>query len=219
MTISFGQSSYPTVASFREMVSFRILAIPRHRPLVGADHDFVMELLQRKADWSAKVGAGIEHFRVLSNGSGVEIRFRRVDGTESNFSWRKAMTGYAPAAGAYINAALRFAVVEQVHGFKRQSFGTSTSTSASVTSAISGEVLTWQNAEVDHLIPFCEIRDAWTASLDTPVEFTRETNGLKTSAVMSNPEQLRSWLAYHGRVELRIISREENQKLGRLLNV
>jgi hypothetical protein len=215
MTISFGQTSYPTVASFREMVSFRILAIPRHRPLVGADHDFVMELLQRKADWSAKVGAGIDHFRVLSNGSGVEIRFRRVDGTEDNFSWRKAMTGYAPTPESYINAALRFAVVEQVHGFKRQSFGTS----MSVTSAISGEILTWQNAEVDHLVPFCEIRDAWTASLNAPVEFTRETNGLKTPAVMSNPEQLRSWLAYHGQVELRMISREENQKLGRLLSV
>jgi hypothetical protein len=215
MTISFGQSSYPTVASFREMVSFRILALPRHRPLVGADHDFVMELLERKADWSAKVGAGIDHFRVLSNGSGVEIRFRRVDGTEDNFSWRKAMSGYAPAAGAYINAALRFAVVEQVHGFKRRAFGTS----MSVASAISGEILTWQNAEVDHLIPFCEIRDAWTASLNAPVEFTRETNGLKTPAVMSNPEQLRSWLAYHGQVELRMISREENQKLGRLLSV
>lgn len=204
---------------FAEHIHRVVFTLPEHQALSGDDLDFATALLHRRRDWETKAGpAGIAAIWVVSNGPGREFRFRRVGespGSYDTFSWRKVLRGESSVLD-YVTSAMRYAVNDQIWAFRDQAFAGV----QLVPSALGGEMLATGQAEVDHVRPFFEIRDAWITEQGSlqAIRYSRATTA-RTSAVLSNPAQLRSWTAFHAGAELRIISRAENQELGRLVQV
>ncbi|ROR55459.1 hypothetical protein EDD41_2733 [Luteococcus japonicus] len=89
---------------------------------------------------------------------------------------------------------MREAIAGQMAGFKASAFRDAEPELP--LSALSGQPLTWDDAEVDHLVPFHRLRDTWLTSAE-------------------DPDDMDSWAIWHlTHARVRLLSRAENSARG-----
>lgn len=116
---------------------------------------FMLDLLQRHRRAAQKIGAGVRAMRVDLNTHWKPYKMFtliRTDSSETDFSYRACI--FPTSAEADFLRACRHAIVEDVLAFKRKAFETHANEFNEVCCAISGELVAWEEAHVDHAPPW-----------------------------------------------------------------
>lgn len=120
----------------------------------GADLELLVGLIGLHERSDEKVGAGIASVSVEIIEYGQPgFWIHRTDGTSTDFSYRKALA--KPSRHGEVRAVMRRAIADSVLNFKRQLFAHRSEVPCPVT----GQMLTWDFGEVDHIVPFNRIAD------------------------------------------------------------
>ena len=112
---------------------------------INENKDFIMELLKRHPEYDRKVGSGIFELKVKRN-RGYHLFILRTDGSEIDVSWKVCISPKNDSIATIQNRMLRFAIREQISNFKSNSDNKC---------EICG---TTEKIEVDHVIPFQELK-------------------------------------------------------------
>ena len=125
------------------------------------DHDDLVALLERydMCDLSlqSKIGLGIKHFeRRLNRGQGFSSAgfwVVRSDGTETDFSYISAVKGEPQSVAQQYYDACRSAVSRDLSAKKQDEFSRFGDADGCLTCDISGERVTYENAQLRHAEP------------------------------------------------------------------
>jgi hypothetical protein len=190
---------------------------PVPRCLTGNEAAFVADLLALHARATEKIGPGIRGLWVKGNLYGAAGFFiERVDGTWMDFSYKKCLTPQTIRTQAL--QAMRRAIAEQVHAFKVSAYTEGSVALRLVRCAISGELLPWEDAHVDHAYP-----DTFVALVDAFLAGRRETVDHVSVAphpsgqgvILGDAGWALAWQAYHReRAVLRIVKARINIERG-----
>lgn len=123
--------------------------------LEPGDFAFMLDLLRRHRWAARKIGIGVRAIRVDLNTHWKPYKMFtlvRTDGTETDFSYRACI--YPTSADADFREACRHAVVNDVLAFKRKAFESEANEFDEIRCAVSGELVAWDEAHVDHAPPW-----------------------------------------------------------------
>jgi hypothetical protein len=176
------------------------------------DESFLHELIDRHPDAARKIGAGIDHFEIRKNPKfpGKVFWLVRVDGTETDFSYRRCVNGAEPMHRLQVLSALRAIISDRVIDFKRHTL------TPDARCSLMGASLNEENVHVDHDPPFIEIARA----------FFEEVGGVETiklapsgdgqiGRTLLDPEIARRWSDFHrARATLFLTTAKANMSKG-----
>lgn len=93
--VSIGRVAFETQTEAREFIREILNSAPWGVPLQGDTHEFVRGLLDRHPRAAEKIGSGVVHFSVNSDGNGNRCFYiHRLDGGEPlHFSYQKSLVG------------------------------------------------------------------------------------------------------------------------------
>lgn len=171
------------------------------------DEAFLRSLLDRHPCAADKIGAGVAGLTVEAIGMGTRwFMLHRFNGTRTDFSYYKCIT--SPSEVGLARMAVRRAVAEQVIVFKQAS-----AARGALVCAVTGEILDWDGAHVDHAPPtFVALADLWAehAGGYNTIQLLPTADG-ELGRRMADPVP---WAAFHrDRAKLRIVSRLTNLSL------
>lgn len=118
------------------------------------DATHVYWLLERHPEATKKIGAGVKELSTrdaMFNTRCFEIR--RMDGTATDFSIKSCIDGKAPTVFSEVLRALRMEVAEETKQMKWGFFRESTNPDGKVPCALTGRLLTLDEAVIDHNPP------------------------------------------------------------------
>ena len=182
-------------------------ATPLRSALVGQDGAFMLELLTRHPDAEQKLGCGISHIEVRQSPvfRSREFWLCRLDGTETDFSYRKCIRPPPPLRD--FTLAARFEIFEQVVALKRLAFFGKQFLTCPVTNA----QIDWANCHMDHAAPtFAQLV---TAFFPDPASVKTTGHGADGSTTRAFVDRTlaASWQTYHARyAQLRAVSVHAN---------
>lgn len=180
----------------------------------GDDAEFLLWLLDRHPRAAEKIGRGVAGFTVQSAEMGTRcFVVHRVDGSSTDFSFYSCIT--APDGTALVRRAMRRAIADQVTEFKQAS-----AARGPLVCAVTGQVLSWDNAHVDHAPPvFVALADDWAARVGgyPAIRLTPAVDNQMGRTLM--PGDADAWAEFHHETaHLRIVSRLANLSLLRKLS-
>lgn len=187
---------------------------PNGATLGAEDFRFMLDLLGHHEDAEQKIGCGVECMFVAQNVVYPTKGFylRRVDGTETDFSFNTCMTQSTHEKDC--RKAARVAIVDSIMRCKNEFFAGNQNPVCEVT----GETLTVATCHVDHKPPmtfqalwkeFLEVMDVEADSLG----LIKHGDG-QIFEQFSSAEFRRLWVEFHdSRANLRVISIKANLSL------
>jgi hypothetical protein len=117
--------------------------------LASDDEAFIADLLTNHPSAEVKIGPGVKSIRIGSNGfNGRGFFVERIDGTETDFSYKQCIHPFTYASK--VKFAFRRAIDEQTIAVKALAFPNRMMT---IPCPITGELITWNDAHVDHEPP------------------------------------------------------------------
>lgn len=180
--------------------------------VVGADADFLADLLQLHPEAEQKIGCGVSWFSVEQNDGSRGFWLTRTDGTRTDWSFLACLTPPTPAAEA--KAAFRSAVRPQIEAF-RDAFKLR---GGHRVCPVSGEDITLENLHVDHEPPFEELLDCFLRERGLGLTNVRVKPTADGSTVTELADDIlrAQWAEFHSRnARLRAVSKTANLSLLR----
>ena len=164
------------------------------------DHAFLLDLLRLHTEADSKIGCGVAEFFIRTNAvwGGVGIWLRRIDGTETDWSWTYCLKPLTPRQFAL--KAMRYAIAPQVMAFK---------VSAPSMCVVTGEPVTLESSHVDHHpTTFLQLADAWRTGRAIEwddIRYNDTADGVLVTE-MIDARQREDWISFHQeRAELRVV--------------
>jgi hypothetical protein len=184
--------------------------------LTGSDSTFILSLLQHHPEAAEKIGPGMTHISIEPAYKATRCFYvNRTDGQRIDFSYAKCLSPSSRSKD--LKAALRRAVDDDVRAFRRQAL----STNPPPTCPIYGEVLTADNAHVDHEFPltFKALSEAFIEArgIDLQTEpLTWPDDANDSSVRLGSAETEQAWREFHRtKAKLRLLSAKANLALGK----
>jgi hypothetical protein len=179
--------------------------------ITGEDEGFLLDLIALHPAAIEKIGCGIEHIEKRIDqeyGTTECLYIVRKDGTCTDISYLKCIDGENHRS--MVHSALRTAILPQIHEFKEGAFR-----QGSVRCPYTDQLVTPDNCHVDHVPPmtFHTIVALWLKQqgIAADVVSISERADNQFTRVMTDPQQIESWRAFHGSsVKLRILSKRGN---------
>ena len=203
-----GAYVFPTRKAAEEAIRSVLHHAPLRVPLTGDEFALISALVSCHPDAEARIGAGIASIdvRIIDYGQrGFWIT--RVDGTMTDFSYRKALDG-APNQRTLVLSALRREVREDIDAFRREVFALDPHPVCPLT----GQPLAFgPDAHVDHSDPtFVELAEGWVLTQggwDAVNVCPDDGPGQR----LVDHAQHADWIAWHRqRARLRVVHRSAN---------
>lgn len=179
--------------------------------------DLLLGVVAAHPQASQKVGVGIAGFFVARSPDYSTRCFylRRVDGSETDFSWNEAMSPTSPITR--LRMACRNATMDQKLEFKDREWPVGDR--GERICPITSKEFTRETAHVDHQPPqtFMKIVDDWLTAegleiVDVPIDHMGDLRSVDTFA---NARQAESWSEFHRmHAVLRLVSAEGNLRQG-----
>ena len=189
-----------------------IIAATKNGELVtGDDAEFLLWLLDRHPRAAEKIGCGVAGFTVQDAGMGTRcFVVHRVNGSSTDFSFYSCIT--APDSTVLVRKAMRRAVADQVTEYKQAS-----AARGPLICAITGQVLSWDNAHVDHAPPiFVALADDWAKQVGGYLAIRLTLAADNQLGRTLTPGDADEWADFHrANAHLRIVSRLANLSLLR----
>ena len=157
------------------------------------DESFLHELIDRHPDAARKIGAGIDHFEIRKNPKfpGKVFWLVRVDGTETDFSYRRCVNGAEPLHRLQVLSALRAVISDQVIDFKRRAL------TPDARCSLTGAPLNEENVHVDHDPPFIEIARAFFEEVGVETIKLAPSGDGQIGRTLLDPDIARRWADFH----------------------
>jgi hypothetical protein len=179
--------------------------------ITGDDAEFLLWLLDRHPRAAEKIGRGVAGFTVQDAQLGTRcFVVRRVDGSSTDFSFYSCIT--APDVTVLARKAMRRAVADQVSEFKQAS-----AARGPLICAVTGQVLSWDNAHVDHAPRvFAALADDWAKRVGgyPAIRLAPAADDQLGRTLMQVDAE--AWADFHrANAHLRIVSRLANLSLLR----
>jgi hypothetical protein len=148
----------PTKAEKKRRVSAMLARYKVDETVVGDDAEWLHELVKSHPDYPQKFGAGVTRFFVALDGLYKKpgFWFESACGIVDNFSTLLCINGMPPLRARLLTAC-RTTVQSDMHAYKAMRFGNSKWAVCDET----GEPLHWDDAHVDHIVPFIQIAGPW----------------------------------------------------------
>jgi Protein of unknown function (DUF3223) len=180
--------------------------------VTGDDAEFLLWLLDRHPRAAEKIGCGVAGFTVQDAQMGTRcFVVHRVDGSSTDFSFYSCIT--APDGTVLVRRAMRRAISDQTSEFKRAS-----AARGPLVCAVTGQVLSWDNAHVDHAPPvFVALADDWAARVGgySAIRLTPAADS-QLGRTIADGAAAEAWAEFHRtNAQLRIVSRLANLSLLR----
>ena len=212
--ISIGQRIFQTKKAALEQIKAVRDQYPDGVPLDHEDHCFIRDLLCLHSEALQKIGVGVSHFTVATEGEfgGRNRHFvlHRHDGTRTDFSFQHCLSPGAKERNDRL-LALRQAIKEQTWAFRDREFASG----RQITCPYEGVTLKPDSCQVDHEAPFTfeALATAWLFSEGITlgdVEITSPRDN-QLVARMTAVAQISSWQAFHRtHARLRLLSVKGN---------
>lgn len=117
--------SFPTHAAFKDHVKKMLEDIPLGDVIREPEHSFLIQFVHRHKTAAEKIGAGIDHFKALTNtnygGRTKCFYLFRKDGTQTDFSYQKCLP--TPTLWEEFVDALSGSVMDLMIQSREQAFG------------------------------------------------------------------------------------------------
>jgi hypothetical protein len=161
--IELGHRTFPTKKAAKEY--FRALLeghVAGDILCVGSPHFAdVRALLERHPDRVQKVGCGIQSFSIrLDSNKNKMFWLRRIDGTETDFSFYSCVKGRGPSLRQEFAEAARFSIHREIRAHKERYFSENSDSAGRAPCQETGQPMEFADAHVDHHpITFNEIID------------------------------------------------------------
>jgi len=139
---------------------------PVKETITGDDDVWLRELITSHPDYPHKFGDVVRFFVAPDAFGGRCFWFERADGVVDNFGTGACIDGHPPLRRRLVTAC-RAASQPDVHAFKAAYFNGSRHATCQAT----GETIHWDDAHVDHVVPFNELATYW---LDTRPDMSLE---------------------------------------------
>jgi len=147
LRIDVGGEAFATKKALEERCRLVLYRSPLGDPLSADDFAFMRALLEHHDDADAKIGCGVASMQVRRDPYGGQCFWlRRIDGTQTDFSFRSCIRPKAPEAD--FRAACRRAITEQILDFKKFAFS-----NGHDVCAVTGVRVTADDCHVDHAPP------------------------------------------------------------------
>src|SRR5207302_2941873 len=92
--LQIGRIEFETQGEAREFIRETLNTVTWGTPLEGDAHEFVLNLLDRHPRAIEKIGCGVSHITVDSDGNGDRCFYvHRTDGSKHHFSYQKSLAG------------------------------------------------------------------------------------------------------------------------------
>jgi len=148
-----GHRSFPTKKSATAFFQELLASHNAQDELTGESPDFpdVRALLERHPDRDQKVGCGIGAFIVRLDANGNKMFWlRRLDGTETDFSFYSCVNGRGPSLRQEFAEAARFAVFPEMKSYKARYFAERANDQGMAPCEETEKLMTIADAHVDH---------------------------------------------------------------------
>jgi uncharacterized protein DUF3223 len=169
-------------------------AILRSGNVSSDDDAFLRKLIARHPQTAAKVGAGIDHFEIRQGAPFRQNVFWlvRVDGTETDFSYRRCVNNGKISHRARVLAAMRLAIGDQIVEFRQRALV------ENPVCALTGAPLTREALHVDHDPPFSSIAAEFFALLGgaEAIKLADEADGV-IGRRFADTKVLAAWCEFH----------------------
>lgn len=181
-------------------------------PVTGPDGDWLAALLTLHPDAAEKTGSGVAFIAVgpVPGKKSRGFTVHRTDGSVTDFSWLECIS--PTSHRTRVLTAMREAVAGQVTAFKQ-----SEADAGRLRCAITGEELSWGDAEVDHADPVFQAladRYAEVSGGYDKIRLVPSADGMIGQPMV--PEDERVWQLYHEHAaRLRILSRAAHREVTR----
>jgi len=216
---SFGGLSFRTQADVVSYIQSILTKYDLGDVLDESDAAFVYDVLLRHPRADEKIGCGIDDIAVTRL---EEYGWRnkvflaiRMDGTSTDFSWRKCLRLKPIDHASYVRDAFRRVVASDVARFKRVYFDRFANDDGNVRCAITGQWVSYACSHVDHVKPFRILVDEFM--MENSIAYSDisligfgdgQTVKLPKDAMLAG--RWRAWHMEH--CELRIVGSSENMK-------
>jgi hypothetical protein len=173
---------------------------------------FLHELIKRHPDATKKIGVGIDHFEIRENAFYKQNVFWliRADGSETDFSYRRCVSGIEASHRAQVLATMRTAISDQIIDYKRPAL------TPDARCSLTGAPLDEATVHVDHDPPFVEIARAFLDDVGgaEAIELTPSGDGSIGRSFL-DPLMTRRWSDFHrARATLFLTTAEANMSKG-----
>jgi Protein of unknown function (DUF3223) len=179
------------------------------------DEAFLHDLIARHPNSTAKIGVGINRFEIRKSESFGQNQFWliREDGTATDFSYRRCVSGKDPSHRATVLAAMRRLIVDQVLDFKSRAL------TPDARCSLTGAPLHNANVHVDHDPPFIEIARAFFEEVGgvDAIQLAPEANG-EIGRLFLDQDMARRWSDFHrARATLFLTTAEANLRKSKIV--
>lgn len=207
--------TFTTLGEFKKYVGKLLDDLPLGGVVPEPHHSFLLQLVQRHARASDKIGAGIAHFKVLTNtfygGSTRCFHLFRVDGTHSDFSYVKCIS--TPTPWEEFTDALRSAVMDQIIAVREAAFGSS----EVILCPIKNISMSRNVTHLDHVAPYTFealvkqfMDEEWLHEENPPATVGGDN---KIGRRLADKEMEDRWRYFHAtHAKLRVISKEAHME-------
>jgi len=193
-----------------------------------ADHDDLIALVERYdeaiTNAPSKTGSGIELFmRRRNSGVGYSTSgfwLRRVDGTETDFSYISAVKGEPKSDAQQFHDACRAAVAQELVAAKKRHFAKYGDSLGRIACDITDELVAYDEAHMDHAYPtFGQLVQSFRAARgwqhDVPSgTLTTPADG-QTTTTFIDPQVADAFRQFHkGAAMLRVVSKSQNLSMA-----
>ena len=141
--------NYKTKVSVEQKAKDILAASQVGKPILGADFEFIKDLIAFHPEASIKTGSGIKAIVTRKNPPYYTKGFFiiRTDGTAQEFSYKKCLNGEYSTQQQF-NKAARSAIAPFIQNYKRTIF------SAHAVCPMTGKLLSVDNCHIDHAPPY-----------------------------------------------------------------
>ena len=205
--MNIGNKHFPTKKACEEYTRQLIKSLDICEIRKGSDnYEYFDKLLEYHKSYEEKIGCGIDYFYITRNPikwSDLMTMICRVDGSSTNFSWKKCSNARFGTDFGYLNRALRNSISDVVIKFKKEN--------ELICCECKVKNLPYSEYHCDHVYPFSKLRDDFLNGRQYPKMFTdRDYNKVFRD---EDKEFEDAWIGYHNSIAtFQILCRNCNEK-------
>lgn len=214
--IEIAGQTFPSTGDFKIYLQKLLNDLPQGVVLGEPHHTFLCHIVRRHPSAADKIGAGIKHFKVLTNanygGRNQCFYLFRVDGTFTDFSYQKCVRPPTPWQEYY--DALHSTIMDRIMEVREEAFGSN----EEILCPIRKTSMTRSVCHVDHVHPDTFVAlverfndEEWIHEETAPAT---EGSDLKCGRKLVDKGLEERWRFFHRtHAKLRVISKEAHREV------
>jgi hypothetical protein len=215
-----GELTFATKKAAKEFFKEMLNRYNDYETVDETDAEYLHSLIERHPEAKGKIGSGIDKFYKATTDKGTSCFWlERKDSSTSDFSYISCVDAKSKSLYQEFAEACRAAVQPDLHQAKVEHFEKHGDSESKVPCDITGEMISWEEAHLDHKKPitFQVIVRTFVTAYDIEIspEMLSMVQDAQFTTTFVDKELERKFKAYHHKIsDLRVIKAKKNLSLG-----